>query len=88
MTVGGKSARELTPLRPALTRSPYCLGWTVTYIQQVRGGGASSGYVSSGFFGGMFKDSDTSSKRELTDNLSRIDIWTCGPYLGKQESKH
>ncbi|KAG1903206.1 MFS general substrate transporter [Suillus fuscotomentosus] len=28
-------------------------GWIVTYIIDVRGGGPSSGYVSSGFFGGM-----------------------------------
>ncbi|KAG2050035.1 MFS general substrate transporter [Suillus hirtellus] len=28
-------------------------GWIVTYILDVRGGGPSSGYVSSGFFGGM-----------------------------------
>ncbi|KAJ3538632.1 hypothetical protein NM688_g6488 [Phlebia brevispora] len=28
-------------------------GWTVTYIIDVRHGGSSSGYVSSGFFGGM-----------------------------------
>ncbi|KIP04714.1 hypothetical protein PHLGIDRAFT_31215 [Phlebiopsis gigantea 11061_1 CR5-6] len=28
-------------------------GWIVTFIQQKRGGGASSGYISSGFFGGL-----------------------------------
>ncbi|KAJ7927608.1 MFS general substrate transporter [Mycena leptocephala] len=28
-------------------------GWITTYIIDVRGGGASSGYISSGFFGGM-----------------------------------
>ncbi|KZT23727.1 MFS general substrate transporter [Neolentinus lepideus HHB14362 ss-1] len=28
-------------------------GWTVTYIIDVRHGGASSGYISSGFFGGL-----------------------------------
>ncbi|OAX42435.1 MFS general substrate transporter [Rhizopogon vinicolor AM-OR11-026] len=28
-------------------------GWMVTYIIDVRGGGASSGYISSGFFGGL-----------------------------------
>ena len=28
------------------------LGWIVTFIIDVRGGGASSGYISSGFFGG------------------------------------
>lgn len=28
------------------------LGWIVTYVIDVRGGGASSGYISAGFFGG------------------------------------
>ncbi|EIW55077.1 MFS general substrate transporter [Trametes versicolor FP-101664 SS1] len=28
-------------------------GWIVTYVIQLRGGGASSGYISSGFFGGL-----------------------------------
>ncbi len=28
-------------------------GWIVTYIIDLRGGGSSSGYISSGFFGGM-----------------------------------
>ncbi|CCL99205.1 uncharacterized protein FIBRA_01220 [Fibroporia radiculosa] len=28
-------------------------GWIVTFIEQERGGGASAGYISSGFFGGM-----------------------------------
>lgn len=27
-------------------------GWTVTYVITVRGGGPSSGYISSGFYGG------------------------------------
>lgn len=28
------------------------VGWIVTFIEQKRGGGASAGYISSGFFGG------------------------------------
>ena len=28
-------------------------GWIVTYVIEVRGGGPSSGYISSGFFGGL-----------------------------------
>lgn len=32
-------------------------GWIVTFIRQHRGGGESSGYISSGFFGGMFPSS-------------------------------
>ena len=30
------------------------LGWIVTFLMIVRGGGPSSGYVSTGFFGGRF----------------------------------
>ena len=29
-------------------------GWIVTYVQDVRSGGPSAGYISSGFFGGMY----------------------------------
>jgi hypothetical protein len=29
-------------------------GWIVTLLMVVRGGGPSSGYVSTGFFGGMY----------------------------------
>jgi fucose permease len=31
----------------------HTIGWIVTFIIKVRGGGPSSGYVSSGFFGGL-----------------------------------
>jgi len=31
----------------------FATGWIVTYIIDERGGGAASGYVSSGFFGGL-----------------------------------
>jgi len=31
----------------------HILGWIVTYIIQVRDGGPSSGYISTGFFGGL-----------------------------------
>ncbi|EJD07346.1 MFS general substrate transporter [Fomitiporia mediterranea MF3/22] len=30
------------------------VGWTISYLQKHRGGGSSSGYVSTGFFGGTF----------------------------------
>ena len=30
------------------------VGWSVTYILEKRGGSASSGYISSGFFGGEY----------------------------------
>ena len=35
-----------------------CSGWIVTYIIDVRGGGPSSGYISSGFFGGVSRPGD------------------------------
>lgn len=46
----GFSRLELnTPYRVEVTLG----GWIVTYIIEVRGGGPSSGYISSGFFGGL-----------------------------------
>ncbi len=30
-----------------------CTGWIVTFIIETRHGGPSSGYISSGFYGGM-----------------------------------
>ena len=30
------------------------LGWIVTFVMEVRKGGPSAGYISSGFFGGGF----------------------------------
>ena len=34
--------------------SPKNLGWVVTFMLDVRDGGPTTGYISSGFFGGMF----------------------------------
>ena len=34
-------------------------GWIVTYVQRLRGGGPSAGYISSGFFGGTCSASET-----------------------------
>ena len=48
LTFGGVSV-SLSPV-PDPRR---CSGWIVTYIIDVHGGGPSSGYISSGFFGGM-----------------------------------
>jgi hypothetical protein len=31
----------------------WILGWIVTFVHKLRGGGASAGYVSAGFFGGL-----------------------------------
>ena len=44
--------------QPRAERASYSVevtlgGWIVTYIIEVRGGGPSSGYISSGFFGGL-----------------------------------
>ncbi|KEP55841.1 MFS transporter [Rhizoctonia solani 123E] len=45
-------------------------GWIVTFIIEERGGGASAGYVSSGFFG----------------TFGRLNAWACGTVMGKQEN--
>ncbi len=37
---------------PKLTMSQPFTGWIVTYVIDLRGGGPSAGYISSGFFGG------------------------------------
>lgn len=47
----GNSASSILTLRPSVEVT--LGGWIVTYIIEVRGGGPSSGYVSSGFFGGL-----------------------------------
>jgi len=51
VTIGGKPH---TPLHfQVLYNNTVCAaGWIVTYVIQVRHGGPSSGYISSGFFGG------------------------------------
>ncbi|KIP04727.1 hypothetical protein PHLGIDRAFT_129318 [Phlebiopsis gigantea 11061_1 CR5-6] len=49
-------------------------GWIVTFIQEKRDGGASSGYISSGFFGGKYLDHST---------LSIILICSAGLMVGR-----
>lgn len=53
VTIGGEYRHATYSRQTLLTLSELIQGWTVTYIINVRGGGSSSGYVSSGFFGGM-----------------------------------
>lgn len=48
--MGGK-IRHLAFVQRSLFTTPHP-GWIVTYIIDVRGGGMSSGYISTGFFGG------------------------------------
>lgn len=51
VTIGG----ELTSYRPVfdlMTRHGLTIGWIVTYMIRVRHGGPSSGYITTGFFGG------------------------------------
>ena len=50
-TIGGMSVITTSLYRVPDSRR--CSGWIVTYMIDVRGGGPSSGYISSGFFGGM-----------------------------------
>lgn len=54
------------------------IGWIVTFIIDVRGGGPSSGYISSGFFGGKL---DTHRKPNPSSSLflQRTDAWACSP---------
>lgn len=51
VSIGGRvdacASRLMTTNRLVLA------GWIVTFIEDQRGGGASAGYISSGFFGGM-----------------------------------
>ncbi|KAI0316667.1 major facilitator superfamily domain-containing protein [Amylostereum chailletii] len=49
VTVGGK----LITQPHVFFRLMHALGWIVTYTKEVRDGGPSSGYLSSGFFGGL-----------------------------------
>jgi hypothetical protein len=39
-----------------LDPTDHLIGWIVTFIIQKRGGGPSSGYVNSGFFGGGYSE--------------------------------
>ena len=51
VTLGGKySFTNRNP--PPRSDARGILGWIVTFIEQKRGGDASAGYISSGFFGG------------------------------------
>lgn len=50
VTVGGNWLCIL----PHIIAQALLQGWIVTYVIEVRSGGASSGYISSGFFGGTF----------------------------------
>lgn len=51
VTIGGTCSAELAMHSSKIPM--LFIGWIVTFIINVRGGGPSSGYISSGFFGGM-----------------------------------
>jgi hypothetical protein len=63
-TSNNSSLRQILPLKSVHLLSFYILvyvgleatigGWIVTYVLQARDGGPSSGYISTGFFGGVF----------------------------------
>ena len=46
------------------------IGWIVTYLIHERGGGLSSGYVSSGFFGGKLQQKH--NHRTGTQNYEQV----------------
>ena len=50
VTLGGETV--ITPFKLAIPIAIWITGWIVTFIEQKRGGGATAGYISSGFFGG------------------------------------
>ena len=52
VTLGGKEHRTIFRFPSGLNE--YLIGWIVTFIEQKRAGSSSSGYISSGFFGGEF----------------------------------
>ncbi|KAG9006781.1 hypothetical protein FRB94_000465 [Tulasnella sp. JGI-2019a] len=49
-------------------------GWVVTFLQQMRGGGSSTGYVSSGFFGGL--------------TVGRFVLWPVTDWLGGRRAMY
>lgn len=58
-------------------------GWVVTFMLDIRDGGPTTGYISSGFFGGMFPSPSLVSIFLLT--CKRFDAWSCTPALGQQK---
>lgn len=58
------------------------LGWIVTYIIDIRGGGPSTGYVSSGFFGGEINHANRAVEFA---NVIRPHIGPCAFAVGQQE---
>ncbi len=58
------------------TRRNIFAGWIVTFVEQKRGGGHSSGYITSGFFGGK-------SFVVLLSALRLFDLVTIGIALGR-----
>lgn len=68
------------------TDSDRLVGWIVSYIIHVRGGGPPSGYVSSGFFGGEPRPVlglDLPTHQSM--GILRSDTWPCHPSMGQQK---
>jgi hypothetical protein len=59
-------------------------GWMVTYVIDVRGGGPSSGYISSGFFGGKLAGYARGSTCLF---VNRSHDWPCRSFVGEQKGK-
>ena len=53
VTIGGMICLPMSLLNKSLIIT-VTQGWIVTFLMLVRGGGPSSGYVSTGFFGGKY----------------------------------
>lgn len=62
-------------------------GWTVTYMQRVRHGGLSTGYISSGFFGGLFASAYLLRSMSYVYSDFRPDTWPSVASMGEQDGK-
>ena len=59
----------------------------MTFIIKMRKGGLSSGYISSGFFGGTLTYYQLFNECSV-QNLHRPDVWPCCASLGEQKGEH
>lgn len=59
VTIGGTSGLSFIPTGDV---ADPLVGWIVTYVINERHGGANSGYISSGFFGGKSRNLPSTTK--------------------------
>ena len=82
VTIGGESTYKYKVQCLVLKGA---IGWIVTYLIHERGGGSSSGYVSSGFFGGW---SHQKHNRMMVLSVTyRVDSGSSRASLGEPQSR-